>query len=137
MRRTKEEAEETKRQLLKAALSVFKDKGYSRTKLEDIANAAGLSRGAVYWHFSNKFNLYASLIEECHSEIKKRIEGILCSVEPAMVLLMKFIKEYLISLENDEKYREKYAYLGSVTVEEEVRAAERAEIDVTVEWYYD
>lgn len=52
-RRTKEEAEETRIQILDAAERVFYDKGVSRASLAEIASDAGVSRGAIYWHFEN------------------------------------------------------------------------------------
>lgn len=64
-RRTKEEAAETRRQILEAALDVFSRKGYSRTTFVDIADLIGLSKGAVYWHFKTKVDLLVALIESC------------------------------------------------------------------------
>ncbi len=63
VRRTKEEAALTRHQILKAALSVFGAKGYSATTLQEIAREAGVTRGAIYWHFDNKAELYNALIE--------------------------------------------------------------------------
>src|SRR5690606_27022813 len=53
-RRTKEEALETRDRLLDAAAAVFCDKGVTNTSLCDISKAAGVTRGAFYWHFRNK-----------------------------------------------------------------------------------
>jgi TetR/AcrR family acrAB operon transcriptional repressor len=64
MRRTKEEAALTRQAILDAALHIFGSKGYSATRLEDIAQAAGVTRGAVYWHFENKAQLYKTLVTE-------------------------------------------------------------------------
>ena len=50
VRRTKEEALETRNLLLDVAERVFNEKGVSRTSLAEIAEAAGLTRGAIYWH---------------------------------------------------------------------------------------
>ncbi|MBL1421768.1 MAG: TetR family transcriptional regulator [Alphaproteobacteria bacterium] len=58
MRRTKQDAEKTKQALAVAALEVFAQKGYSATKLVDIAELAGVTRGAVYHHFSDKKGAY-------------------------------------------------------------------------------
>ncbi len=62
-RRTKEEALATRHQLLDAAEQVFAEKGVSRTSLNDIAVAAGASRGAIYWHFKNKADLFNAMME--------------------------------------------------------------------------
>lgn len=53
-RKTKENAYKTRACLLDAAQRLFIMQGVSRTTLNDIAKAAGLTRGAVYWHFENK-----------------------------------------------------------------------------------
>lgn len=64
MRRTKEEAAVTRATVLKAALSVFSAKGYAAATLDDVATAAKVTRGAIYWHFKGKADLYNMLIEE-------------------------------------------------------------------------
>ena len=64
MRRTKEEAAITREQLLRKALATFSKKGYAATTLEDIAREAEVTRGAIYWHFGSKAELYNTLIRE-------------------------------------------------------------------------
>lgn len=64
MRRTKEEAAVTRATVLKAALSVFSAKGYAAATLDDIAAKAKVTRGAIYWHFKGKADLYNTLVEE-------------------------------------------------------------------------
>ncbi len=56
-RRTKDEAEKTRNAILDAAEKVFYKSGVARTSLEQIAAAAGVTRGAVYWHFRDKIEL--------------------------------------------------------------------------------
>jgi len=63
MRRTKEEAARTRQDILKSALIVFGEKGFSAATLKQIAAEAGVTRGAIYWHFNNKAELYNTLIE--------------------------------------------------------------------------
>jgi TetR/AcrR family transcriptional regulator, acrAB operon repressor len=63
LRRTKAEALETREALLDAAEAVFFEKGVSRTSLTDIASAAGLTRGAIYWHFADKVALFEAMVE--------------------------------------------------------------------------
>ena len=53
-RKTKEDTELTFAALLAAAEQVFFDKGVAHTTLSDIAAAAGMTRGAIYWHFKDK-----------------------------------------------------------------------------------
>ncbi|WP_139346350.1 TetR family transcriptional regulator, partial [Pseudorhizobium flavum] len=61
MRRTKAEAAETRAAILAAAEQMFFEKGVSNSRLEDIATAAGVTRGAVHWHFANKTDLFLEL----------------------------------------------------------------------------
>jgi TetR/AcrR family acrAB operon transcriptional repressor len=65
MRRTKEDAEKTRQLILEAASHVFYESGFSGTTLEQIALRAGVTRGAIYWHFKDKLEVLRAL----HSEI--------------------------------------------------------------------
>ena len=62
-RRTKAEALETRHHILDAAERVFHGKGVSRTSLNDIAREAGVTRGAIYWHFKNKHDVFTAMWE--------------------------------------------------------------------------
>ena len=61
MRRTKEEARETRQQILLAAERVFYEKGVAQASMEDVARTAGVTRGAIYWHFANRAELVLEL----------------------------------------------------------------------------
>ena len=63
VRKTKEEAQETRNLILDTAEAVFSEKGVSRTTLNDIAKAADLTRGAIYWHFKNKADLFDAMLQ--------------------------------------------------------------------------
>ncbi|EGP55045.1 TetR family transcriptional regulator [Agrobacterium tumefaciens F2] len=63
MRRTKAEAEETRQAILAAAERVFFKKGVANSSLDEVAAAAGVTRGAIYWHFSSKSDLFIGLYE--------------------------------------------------------------------------
>ena len=60
-RKTKQEAEITRNAILNAAIQVLLTRGIARTHLDDIAREAGLTRGAIYWHFANKADLLNTL----------------------------------------------------------------------------
>ncbi|MDD3352046.1 TetR family transcriptional regulator [Zoogloea sp.] len=64
VRRTKEDAEVTRRHIIDAARRVFLECGVSHTTLEKIAVAAGVTRGAVYWHFRNKTELFFAMRDQ-------------------------------------------------------------------------
>jgi len=63
-RKTKEEALKTRDAILDAAVQIFSVKGVSRTTLANIAKEAGVTRGAIYWHFKNKEDLLGALWEQ-------------------------------------------------------------------------
>ncbi|MBR0666435.1 TetR family transcriptional regulator [Roseomonas hellenica] len=60
-RRTRQEAEQTQAVVLGAAIQVFLERGVARATLEEVARAAGVTRGAVYWHFRNKLDLFMAI----------------------------------------------------------------------------
>lgn len=62
-RRSKEDAEATRNKLLDAAQAVFHAKGVAGASLSDVAQAAGLTRGAIYWHFANKADLFDAMLQ--------------------------------------------------------------------------
>ncbi len=64
VRQTKENAEITRQRIIDAAREVFLSRGVSRTSMEQIAAQAGVTRGAIYWHFSNKTELFSALREQ-------------------------------------------------------------------------
>lgn len=61
-RRTRAEALATRTRILDAAERVFSRRGVSRTSLDDIARAAGVTRGAIYWHFKDKADLFGAML---------------------------------------------------------------------------
>ncbi|APW40049.1 TetR family transcriptional regulator [Rhodoferax koreense] len=63
VRRTKEEALATRHRLLDAAELLFHAQGVSRTSLNEIAIKAGATRGAIYWHFKDKADLFNAMME--------------------------------------------------------------------------
>lgn len=57
-KRTKAEALKTRQELIETAIAQFAQHGVSKTTLNDIADAANVTRGAIYWHFENKTQLF-------------------------------------------------------------------------------
>lgn len=63
VRRTKADALATRHQILDAAESEFLARGVAHTRLQDVAAAAGVTRGAIYWHFQDKAELFNAMME--------------------------------------------------------------------------
>ncbi|MEH5097784.1 multidrug efflux transporter transcriptional repressor AcrR [Atlantibacter hermannii] len=68
-RKTKQQALETRNHILDVAIRLFSQHGVSATSLADIAQAAGVTRGAIYWHFKNKSDLFSEIWELSESSL--------------------------------------------------------------------
>lgn len=82
VRRTKEDALTTRQELLDAAERLFSEKGVSNTSMNQVAEAAGVTRGAIYHHFQNKLDLIDALMErvrlpvdEMRDELARTYDG--------------------------------------------------------------
>ncbi|HCQ7175416.1 TPA: acrEF/envCD operon transcriptional regulator [Enterobacter cloacae] len=63
-RKKKAEAQQTRQQLIEAAIGQFATRGVTNTTLTDIADAAKVTRGAVYWHFTSKTEIFNAIWEQ-------------------------------------------------------------------------
>ena len=75
-RNTKEKALETRERIIDAATDVFYDKGVSNTSLNDVAQAAGVTRGAIYWHFKNKADLFDAVCLRVKTPISLMVDEV-------------------------------------------------------------
>jgi TetR/AcrR family acrAB operon transcriptional repressor len=73
-RKTKLEAQETRNRLLDAAELLFQQRGVSRCSLQDIALAAGVTRGAIYWHFQDKAELFNAMMERATMPLEEGMQ---------------------------------------------------------------
>ena len=69
-------SEESRRQVLDAAISVLAKKGIASTSVQDIADAAGLSKGAVHYHFESKEELLERVLDRCCEVVEARIRAV-------------------------------------------------------------
>src|SRR5207302_7497163 len=73
-RRTQAERRaQTRAALLRAARELFAERGYAETGREDIAERAGVTRGALYHHFSSKADVFAAVVDELNAELVERV----------------------------------------------------------------
>src|SRR5436309_1603747 len=78
-----EHAEATRKALLGAARRLFARKGFADTSLDEVAEVARVTKGAVYHHFKNKRELFRSVYEELAAEVDTRIrERLAPATEP-------------------------------------------------------
>ena len=105
-RRTKADALATRHQLLDAAECLFAEKGVSRTSLNDIALAAGASRGAIYWHFKNKADLFNAMMERTTLPMEQALQQV--GHEPGqdpLAELRRSIADAMHRIAHDERTR--------------------------------
>jgi len=70
-------AAERRRQLLEVALQVFADKGFYGTSMNEVAEAAGVTKPVLYQHFTSKEALYRELVDELGTRLERAIvEGV-------------------------------------------------------------
>lgn len=77
VRKTKEDAKLTRQRIVDAARTVFLRRGVSRSTLEHIAAEANVTRGAVYWHFENKTEIFHAIREQVFLPLIDSIEDTL------------------------------------------------------------
>lgn len=94
MKYQQEKAIATRKQVLEAALRVFCRKGYSAATLADVAEEADLSRGAIYWNFTNKQDLYVTLV---HEYFQDRIHGVLVARSAEVSDPLAALREYMFN----------------------------------------
>lgn len=73
-RRTKEDALATRDSILDAAEQLFVQQGVSRTTLQHIASATGVTRGAIYWHFDDKAALFNAMMERAKMPLESAVQ---------------------------------------------------------------
>jgi TetR/AcrR family acrAB operon transcriptional repressor len=74
VRKTREEALATREELLDAAERVFRAHGVGHTTLAEVADAAGVTRGAIYWHFRDKADLFQALVKRVEMPMNAAFE---------------------------------------------------------------
>jgi TetR/AcrR family acrAB operon transcriptional repressor len=74
VRKTKEDAELTRKRIVNSARAVFLSRGVSRSTLEHIATHAEVTRGAVYWHFKNKTEIFHAIRDQVFLPLIDRMD---------------------------------------------------------------
>lgn len=100
-RKTKDEAEQTRLSIMQAAVEVFNDKGVSRSTLADIASEAGVTRGAIYWHFDNKSDLMHQMMVHFFDGIDTKVREENKDLH-GVELLQKNGESWISIIESDE-----------------------------------
>ncbi|WCR44264.1 TetR family transcriptional regulator [Stutzerimonas stutzeri] len=115
MRRTKEDAEQTRLKIIAAALELFSRNGYLNTTLAMIAEAAGFSRGPIYWHFKSKDELYEAVLAYSQEPLEQLIEQSRQQADDPLAALEHFVGEWFRLLLDERWYRQSFEILLNKT----------------------
>ena len=107
MRRTKEDAARTRQTLVDAALKLFGQRGYSGTTLRLIAQEAGCSRGPIYWHFTNKEELFEEILAYSQVPLEQLVALYHDSIDPEHAA-DDFSRRWLRLLVDDDYFRQSF-----------------------------
>ena len=116
MPRPKQSDPLARRQILAAALAVFSRQGYAGTTLDDITAEANLSKGAIYWYFDSKANLFAHLLGERAGIFSELLDDARRDVASPIKGLEAMWLRWMEALETDKAYQA-YVRLAHLRVE--------------------
>ena len=92
---------ETRTKIFDCAQRLFSQRGYERTSLSDIAKYAGLTRGAIYWHFKDKKDLLVELVEYLDNE-QFALKKLLDAANPKEKNPLAVLKKCIYSMVEDD-----------------------------------
>lgn len=136
VRKTKQEAQETRMGLLDAAEQLFQQRGVSHCSLQDIAQAAGVTRGAIYWHFKDKAELFEAMMERAIMPLE---EGMNLHETPAEVLSLAELRWGLINVFYSTVHNERTRRVFDIAMQKveysgEMQALQQRKLDSRRGW---
>jgi len=96
-----ERAGHTRRQLLNAAARAFAEKGYPAVTLQDIADRAEVTKGAVYFHFANKEAVAVAVTEEFYTQLPSVAESVTAKQLPPLDAVAEFLMRTAVFLRDN------------------------------------
>ena len=103
--RKEREKERRRQQIIIAAKRIFSIKSFNKATMEDIAKEAGVTRGAIYWHFKNKLDIFQALFQEIIESVFKDLGKIgqfdISAVDKLRIIAVQIGRKLL----TDENYR--------------------------------
>lgn len=76
--------QDTRQRILEAAVEAFASRGFHDTKVSDIVDRSRTSKGAVYFHFPSKKDIFLGLVDEFAGLLEDRLEGALASADSGL-----------------------------------------------------
>lgn len=106
MRRTKEEARQTREEIIEVAANLFETLGFEMASMEKIASEAGVTRGAIYWHFANKAEVLESIISKEGERLGVLIKNALASSDSPLEKLQRLIFSVVDNFYDNKRFRQ-------------------------------
>ena len=149
--------ESTKERILDAALNIFSHKGYHDTRLDEIVEESGTSKGSIYFHFPNKERLFFALVDQFADLLERRtiaaieqqekgiarVEAALEAVveafgkyrRPAKILLVQAVGLGAPFEQKRNEINDRFAHLIEIYLQEAIDEADIAPVDTEVVSY--
>ena len=105
VRRTKEEAAETREQVLDAAEQVFRQRGVGHASLAEVADAAGVTRGAIYHHFASTAELFEAMLARAEMPIDMAFDATRLPVADPLAMVRDMAVNALLHLTSCDRVR--------------------------------
>ena len=102
MRKTKEDTEISKLRILMAAEKEFCERGFVAARMDTIARAAGMTKGAIFWHYESKIGLFKAIIKRATARVKAIFQEVFSASEPPNIL--EKCKEVLKRVKKDTAF---------------------------------
>jgi TetR/AcrR family acrAB operon transcriptional repressor len=102
MRKTREDTEISKLRILMAAEKEFCQRGYVAANMDNIARAAGMTKGAIFWHYESKIGLFKAIIKRAIEKVKAIFHETFSASEPP--LIMEKCRELFKKIKRDNAF---------------------------------
>lgn len=96
---------ETRDKILDSALEIFSEKGYDTASISEICKKADITKGALYWHFKDKLDLYQQLIEKIINGVIKDSIDLITGTGSPLERLCFFNRKHLRLVQEQEFYQ--------------------------------
>ena len=94
MARQAERSEASRKAVIAAAISLFGEKGFAATSIDEIAAKAGLAKGAVYHHFANKQTLFEEVLKHMSAALAAEIAAEVAGASDVLTMLSRGTRAY-------------------------------------------
>jgi AcrR family transcriptional regulator len=150
-----QQSAETREAILVSCLGLFAKHGFSSTSVDEIARAAGITKGAVYWHFKNKEELFQAILERIRERWRQEVMKPLSSKATSILRLEALLDGYAelfgdapefclfmqrVLLENDKEFSPQIAklftqtarFIARIVADGKASGEFRADVDATL-----